>query len=38
MKNLSLDLQRKEEDSSDLQEKLTDYKKQMQQVQKEVKH
>uniref|UniRef100_A0A8C8DI38 Uncharacterized protein n=1 Tax=Oryzias sinensis TaxID=183150 RepID=A0A8C8DI38_9TELE len=34
IKNLSLDLQRKEENSSDLQEKLTNYKKQMQQVQK----
>lgn len=36
MKNLSLDLQRKEEHTSDLREKLADYKKQIQQVQKEV--
>ncbi|XP_035760655.1 kinesin-like protein KIF20B [Neolamprologus brichardi] len=36
VKSLSVDLQRKEEDSSDLREKLADYKKQMQQVQKEV--
>lgn len=34
---LSLDLQRKEEESSDLREKLADYKKQIQQVQKEVR-
>lgn len=36
-KSLSLDLQRKEEDASDLREKLADYKKQIQQVQKEVR-
>lgn len=36
VKSLSLDLQRKEDDSSDLREKLADYKKQIQQVQKEV--
>lgn len=35
-KSLSLDLQRKEEEASDLREKLADYKKQIQQVQKEV--
>lgn len=33
---LSLDLQRKEDDTSDLRDKLADYKKQIQQVQKEV--
>lgn len=33
---LSLDLERKEEDSSDMKEKLADSKKQIQQVQKEV--
>ncbi|XP_026165629.1 kinesin-like protein KIF20B [Mastacembelus armatus] len=36
VKSLSLDLQRKEDDSSDLREKLADYKKQIQQVQKEI--
>lgn len=36
-KSLSLDLQRKEEEASDLREKLADYKKQIQQVQKEVR-
>lgn len=36
VKSLSLDLQRKEDDTSDLREKLADYKKQIQQVQKEV--
>lgn len=36
IKNLSVDLQRKEDDTSDLREKLADYKKQIQQVQKEV--
>lgn len=36
IKSLSLDLQRKEDDSSDLKEKLADYKKQVQQIQKEV--
>lgn len=36
-KRLSLDLQRKEDDTSDLREKLADYKKQIQQVQKEVR-
>lgn len=35
-KSLSLDLQRKDDDTSDLREKLADYKKQIQQVQKEV--
>lgn len=35
-KKFSLDLQRKEDDTSDLREKLADYKKQIQQVQKEV--
>ncbi|KAM9345101.1 kinesin-like protein KIF20B [Symphorus nematophorus] len=35
-KCLSLDLQRKEDDTSDLREKLADYKKQIQQVQKEI--
>lgn len=35
-KKLGLDLQRKEDDTSDLREKLTDCKKQIQQVQKEV--
>lgn len=35
-KKLGLDLQRKEEDTSDLREKLADCKKQIQQVQKEV--
>lgn len=35
--SLSLDLQRKEEDANDLREKLADYKKQIQQVQKEVR-
>lgn len=36
-KSLSLDLQRKEEEALDLREKLADYKKQIQQVQKEVR-
>ena len=36
LKSLSLDLQRRDDDSSDLREKLADYKKQIQQVQKEV--
>ncbi|MGH0156974.1 UNVERIFIED_CONTAM: hypothetical protein FKN15_056125 [Acipenser sinensis] len=36
IKSLSLDLQRKDEDASDLREKLADAKKQMQQVQKEI--
>lgn len=36
VESLSLDLQRKEDDSSDLKEKLSDYKKQIQQIQKEV--
>lgn len=36
VKSLTLDLQRREEDTSDLREKLADYKKQIQQVQKEV--
>lgn len=36
VKSLKLDLQRREEDTSDLREKLADYKKQIQQVQKEV--
>lgn len=36
VKSLSVDLQRKEDDTSDLREKLADYKKQIQQVQKEV--
>lgn len=36
VKSLSLDLQRKDDDTSDLREKLADYKKQIQQVQKEV--
>lgn len=35
--SLSLDLQRKEDDANDLREKLADYKKQIQQVQKEVR-
>lgn len=35
-RRLSLDLQRKEDDTSDLRDKLADYKKQIQQVQKEV--
>lgn len=36
-KNLTLDLQRREEDTSDQREKLADYKKQLQQIQKEVR-
>ncbi|XP_058882414.1 kinesin-like protein KIF20B isoform X1 [Acipenser ruthenus] len=36
IKSLSLDLQRKDEDASDLREKLADAKKQIQQVQKEI--
>ncbi|XP_031171869.2 kinesin-like protein KIF20B isoform X2 [Sander lucioperca] len=36
VKSLGLDLQRKEDDTSDLREKLADYKKQIQQVQKEI--
>ena len=36
VESLGLELQRKEEDASDLREKLADYKKQVQQVQKEV--
>lgn len=36
-KSLTLNLQRREEDASDLREKLADYKKQVQQVQKEVR-
>lgn len=35
-KSLTLDLQRKEEEASDQREKLADYKKQVQQIQKEV--
>lgn len=35
--SLNLDLQRKEEEASDLREKLADYKKQIQQVHKEVR-
>ena len=37
VQNLTLDLQRREDDSSDLKEKLVDSKKQIQQVQKEVR-
>lgn len=37
MTSLNIDLQRKEEETSDVKEKLADYKKQIQQVQKEVK-
>lgn len=37
VKSLHLELQRKEDDSSDLREKLADYRKQVQQVQKEVR-
>lgn len=36
VKSISLDLQRKEDETSDLKEKLADSKKKVQQVQKEV--
>lgn len=36
LSSLSLDIQRREDESSDLREKLADSKKQIQQVQKEV--
>lgn len=38
LSSLSLDVQRREDESSDLREKLADAKKQIQQVQREVSH